>query len=113
MPIFKTPVTNSVRKNNNYLKIRLSGRKKKGALSGLSWPKLGPNFMTLGLLVALENDKVYPGFLTLDHLGTPLKNQNFENQASSCFKLAQIRPRAKISLPWVFWWLQKTDIDMY
>ena len=57
MPIFKTPVTNSVRKNNNYLKIRLSGRKKNGALSGLSWPKLGPNFMTLGLLVASENAK--------------------------------------------------------
>ena len=30
-------------------------------------------------------------FLTLDHMGTPLKNQNFENGASSCFKLAQIR----------------------
>ena len=30
--------------------------------------------MNLGLLVALENaDKVYPGFLTLDHMGTPLK----------------------------------------
>ena len=28
-------------------------------------------------------------------MGTPLKNQNFENRASSCFKLAQIRPRAK------------------
>ena len=28
--------------------------------------------MNLGLLVALENaDKVYPGFLTLDHMGTP------------------------------------------
>ena len=32
------------------------------------------NFMNLGLLVALENaHKVYPGFLTLDHMGTPLK----------------------------------------
>ena len=30
--------------------------------------------MNLGLLVALKNaDKVYPGFLTLDHMGTPLK----------------------------------------
>ena len=38
-------------------------------------------------------------FFTLDHMGTPLplKNQNFENWASTCFKLAQIRPRAKIS----------------
>ena len=36
-------------------------------------------------------------FLTLDHMGTPLRNQNFENRASSCLKLAQIRPRAKIS----------------
>ena len=54
--------------------------------------------MNLGLLVALENaDKVYPGFLTLDHMGTPLKNQNFENRASTCFKLAKIKPRAKIS----------------
>ena len=57
--------------------------------------------MNLGLLVALENaDKVYPECLTLDHIGTPppLKNQNFENRASTCFKLAQIRPRAKSSL---------------
>ena len=30
--------------------------------------------MNLGFLVALENaNKVYPGFLTLDHMGTPLK----------------------------------------
>ena len=28
--------------------------------------------------------------------GDPLKIQNFENRASSCFKLAQIRLRAKI-----------------
>ena len=40
--------------------------------------KVGPNdassqtFMKLGLLVALENaNKVYPGFLTLDHMETP------------------------------------------
>ena len=50
-----------------------------------------------------SNGKDYGGqpkrgqFLTLDHMGTPLKNQNFENRASTCFKLAQIRPRAKIS----------------
>ena len=39
-------------------------------------------------------------FLTLDHMGkwgAPLKNQNFENRASSCFKLAKIKPRAKMS----------------
>ena len=30
------------------------------------------------------------------------KNQNFENRATSCFKLAQIRPRAKISWIWDF-----------
>ena len=48
-------------------------------------------------------------FLTLDHnLGTPLKTQNFENRASSCFKLAQIRPRTKMSWAWDFWWLRKT-----
>ena len=41
-------------------------------------------------------------------MGTPLKNQNFENRASICFKLAQIRPRAKISWAWDFWWLRKT-----
>merc|ERR1712213_152855 len=29
-------------------------------------------------------------FLTLDHMGTPLKNQNFENRSSSCVKLAKI-----------------------
>ena len=28
--------------------------------------------------------------LTLDHMGTPLKNQNFKNRTSSYFKLAQI-----------------------
>ena len=37
-------------------------------------------------------------FLTLDHMGTPLRNQNFENRASSCFKLAKIKPRARTSL---------------
>ena len=64
--------------------------------------------MNLGLLVALENaNKVYPRFLTLDHMGTPLKNQNFENRASTCLKLAQIRPRAIIWWPCDFWWLRK------
>ena len=30
--------------------------------------------MKVGLLLASENaNKVYPGFLTLDHMGTPLK----------------------------------------
>ena len=36
-------------------------------------------------------------FLTLDHIGSPLKNQNFANRALTCFKLAQIRPRDTIS----------------
>ena len=59
--------------------------------------------MNLGLLVALENaNKVYPRFLTLDHMGTPLKNQNFENGASSCIKLVPIRPRAKFHDPGTF-----------
>ena len=43
--------------------------------------------MTLGLWF-------YPissGYLRLDHMGTPLKNQNFENWASSCFKMAKIK----------------------
>ena len=48
-------------------------------------------------------------FLTLDHMGTPLKNKNFENRTSTRFKLAQIRPRAKISWSRDFWWLRKTD----
>ena len=30
----------------------------------------------------------------------PLKNQNFDNRASSCFKLAKIKPRAKMSWSW-------------
>ena len=57
----------------------------------------------MGFLVASENvHKIYPissGLLTLDHMGTPspLKNQNFENRALSCFKLAQLSPVAKIS----------------
>ena len=28
------------------------------------------------------------------------KNENFENRASTCFKLAQMTPAAKISLSW-------------
>ena len=36
-------------------------------------------------------------FLTLDHMGTSLKNQNFQNRPSSCFKLAKIKSRVKIS----------------
>merc|ERR1712154_733933 len=53
-----------------------------------------------------SNGKDYCGkpkrgqFLTLDHMGTPLKNQNFENRASSCFKLAKNKPRAKMSGSW-------------
>ena len=35
-------------------------------------------------------------------MGSPLKNQNFENRASTCFKLAQIRPRANIHEPGTF-----------
>ena len=40
-------------------------------------------------------------------MGTPLKNQNFENRASSCFKLAKNKPRAKMSGSWgifFFFW---------
>ena len=53
--------------------------------------------MNLGLLVALENaDKVYLGFLTLDHMGTPLKIKISKiGLRPSCFKLAKIKPRAK------------------
>ena len=36
------------------------------------------------------------------------RNISISNRASSCFKLAQIRPRAKISWPSDFWWLLKT-----
>ena len=40
-------------------------------------------------------------------MGTPLKNQNFENRASSCFKLAKIKPRAKMSGSWdIFFFLR-------
>ena len=55
-----------------------------------------------------SNGKDYSGqpkrgqFLSLDHMGTPLKNQNFENRASSCFKLAKNKPRAKMSGSWEF-----------
>merc|ERR1711923_646621 len=46
-------------------------------------------------------------FLTLDHMGTPLKNQNFENRDSLCFKLAKIKPRAKMSGSWdIFFFLR-------
>ena len=44
-------------------------------------------------------------------MGSPLKNQNFENQASSWPKLAQNRPRAKISWNWDLWWLRKSLTD--
>ena len=30
-----------------------------------------------------------------------------KNRISSCFQLAQIRPRAKMSWPWDSWWLRK------
>ena len=36
--------------------------------------------------------------LTLDHMGTPLKNQNLKNWASSCFNLAQILSWPKVGL---------------
>ena len=68
----------------------------------LSWLKFGPE--PKFHVPKSSNGKDYGGqpkrgqFLTLDHMGPPpLKNQNFENLASSCFKLAQIKPRAKIS----------------
>ena len=67
------------------LKIKIL---KIGLCSDLSWPKLGlepkchdpETFGGFG-----TRTKFYPisrGYLTLDHMGTPLKNQNFENRAS-------------------------------
>ena len=38
-------------------------------------------------------------------MGTPLKNQNFENRVSLCFKLAKIKPRAKMSGSWDIFFL--------
>ena len=43
--------------------------------------------------------------------GDPLKNENFKNRALSCFNLAQIRSKAKISCNLDFWWLRKTWTD--
>ena len=43
---------------------------------------------------SLDNQRAH--FNTVPY-GNPLKNQNFENRALSCFKLAKIGPRAKIS----------------
>ena len=61
--------------------------------------------MTLGLLVALENvNKVLSDIQRIfNNTGPdgdpPLENQNFENRASACSKLAQIRPKRKMSCP--------------
>merc|ERR1711923_365400 len=69
------------------LKIKIL---KIGLRSDLRWPKLGlePNFMTLGVLVALENvNKVLSDiqriFNTVPY-GDPLENQNFETRFSAC-----------------------------
>ena len=77
----------------------------------------GHEILALGLIwTNLKHDEARFfkfGFLTLDHMGTPLKNQNFEYRDSTCFKLDQSRPRAKISWPWHFWWLRKTLTKFY
>ena len=39
-------------------------------------------------------------------MGTPLKNQNFENLSFACYKGPQNRPRAKFSWTWVLKWLR-------
>ena len=54
-------------------------------------------FMSLGLqMTDISVDNQMANFNTRSY-GDPHKNQNFENRAPLCFKLAQIRPRAKIS----------------
>ena len=88
------------------------------------WPKLGlePKFHEPGTFAGFGKnclkivaDKYLSDIQGLFNsiYGTPLKNQNFENRAPSCFKLAQIRPRAKISWAWYFWWLRKTWTNIY
>ena len=37
-----------------------------------------------------------------------LKNEWFKKRASSCFKLGEMTPNAKVSWHWDFWWLRKT-----
>ena len=56
-----------------------------GLCSDLSWPKLD-------LEPKCHDPETFGGFgkceqsfiLTLDHMGTPLENQNFEKQFSAC-----------------------------
>merc|ERR1712102_143399 len=91
------------------LKIKIS---KIGLRHVLRWLKSGlePKFHESGTFGGFgkRRQSLSRIFNTGPYGDPPLKNQNFENRASSCFKLAQIRPRAKISLTWVFWWLRKT-----
>ena len=55
-------------------------------------------FMTLGPQMAdnIMNNRKGLIFNTGSY-EDPLKNQNFENWASSCFKLTKIKPGAKMS----------------
>ena len=49
-------------------------------------------FLTLRLEVTTKGQKI-----TLDHMGTPLRNQNFENLICACYKGAKNSPSAKFS----------------
>ena len=54
------------------------------------------NVMHLGSQIAkIRMDNQMVSF-NIGPYGYPLNNKNFENRASSCFKLAQISPRPKI-----------------
>ena len=47
---------------------------------------------------------------------TPLesvKMKKIKNRASSCLKLAQMTPEAKMLRSWDFWWLTKTWTNTY
>ena len=98
------------------LKIKFS---KIGLRHVLSWSKLGvkPKFLESGTVGGFrkrgQSFNQYPAVFNTGPYWDPLKNKNFENRASSCFKLTQSSPRAKISWPWDFWWLQTTITDIH
>ena len=63
--------------------------------------KIGPEpiFMSLGPQISdiSVNNRKGAHFLTLDHMGPPLKNQNFENIFFACLRGPKIRTSAKFS----------------
>ena len=81
----KGPIFNTGPYGDPPLKIKIL---KIGLRSDLSWAKVGlePKYHEPGSFGGFgkcqQSCPISSGFLTLDHMGTPFKKQNFENRAS-------------------------------